>query len=241
MKVSIMLPYAGDGFRKQSSKDIQKRIAWMTEQARLAHKEDIHVYPAGWLCSRTTAGAGRLAEKALQNLKRIPSRANVFFGVDGSKNSKKGSGKGKNGYPYWVYGLLSNGARFHFQQLAINASETVEKKQWRRRPIRIQGKRISVVICGEMLQRVIRGWTARQKPDIALLLAHQNVNLGRHKNRSWKRQIKDLRRKCKTYVFVSEHTKKPKRHPHTWGISPCFGEEKKKDGLSLYRYAIRLP
>lgn len=235
-----MLPFAGDDFRNQSSEEIQKRIEWMAKQASLADKKDIHVYPAGWLCAETIAGAMRLAKNALRKLRSIPSRANVFFGVDGWKNYKKGSSKGKNGYPFWVYGLLSNGALFHFQQLAINASETVEKTQWHRRPIQIHGKRISVVICGEMMTEDVQELTAKEKPDIVLLLAHQGIKLGRNKYRCWNYRIDDLRKRYKTYVFASEHTRNPQRHPHAWGISPYFKDWKKNDGLWIYRYDTRL-
>ena len=228
MNLSIFLPYSGNDFLKESLAQKSLRINWMCDLSANADNRDIHIYPAGWLSGYTPSEALKIADETVGAIRKSKIHANVFFGVDGRKNGGKGSKNTKSsidGYPMWVYWVLSDGDKFSYQQIAVSASENIQSLT-PRKSININGKKISILICGETMVSSLRERVENESPELVLILAHQAVPLGDNPSRSWEKRIKELRQITKSKILLSEHTRDPKRHNHMWGVSPANGNGK---------------
>jgi hypothetical protein len=206
---------------REASRRVEERLRLMVRMTQAAKATGCNVLqlPAGLLTMKNRTKASQLAKELAVEMAR--TKLLVAFGIDVESESAKVATKAKMSntaasLPFFGFimengSLLVDGAR----QTGIRTNEVtmehvVSEAGHRVAPsCLLGGRKVSLLLCGEVRSETWRTHLQQQQPALVLHLAHASVVLGGSSKESWKPQVDDLLRRLpgsSAWVFT-DHVK----------------------------------
>lgn len=176
-----------EGFRRVRSNSFKLNTLELLlhEAAKATPRIELVVLPAGYLTAATEKEVpARIAEVA--NCARA-HRVAVVFGVDLPRGKKNGDDRArarrvsKGRLPYWGVALDAAGATLGvWRQQSVRSGDVhiAPHLDAKKRLVTIAGKRVAVLICGEIFNANYRDDMRAESFDVVLAIGHESMATG---------------------------------------------------------------